>query len=45
LEKQLGKPVCLLDGEMISWYGSRAIAGVRYLRELQQQFSHHSGGA
>lgn len=33
LEKQLGKPVYLVDGEMMSWYGSRAIAGVRYLRE------------
>jgi len=34
LEKQTGKPVQLLDGEMMSWYGSRAIAGLRYLREL-----------
>jgi hypothetical protein len=34
LEKQVGKPVRLLDGEMMSWYGSRAIAGLRYLREL-----------
>ena len=24
-------PVRLIDGEMISWYGSRAIAGLRYL--------------
>lgn len=32
LEKQLGKPVQLVDGEMLSWYGSRAIDGLRYLR-------------
>lgn len=35
LEKQLGIPVLLVDGEMMSWYGSRALAGVRYLRELR----------
>jgi ABC-type Fe3+-hydroxamate transport system substrate-binding protein len=34
LEKQIGKPVRLVDGEMMSWYGSRALAGLRYLREL-----------
>ena len=34
LEKQLGKPVQLVDGEMLSWYGSRAIAGLRYLNKL-----------
>lgn len=34
LEKQIGKPVLLVDGEMMSWYGSRALAGVNYLREL-----------
>lgn len=26
--------VQLVDGELISWYGARAIAGVRYLRDL-----------
>lgn len=36
LEKQIGKPVQLLDGEMMSWYGSRAIAGLRYLRQLRK---------
>jgi hypothetical protein len=35
LERQLGIPVFLVDGEMMSWYGSRALAGVRYLRELR----------
>lgn len=37
LEKQIGKPVFLVDGEMMSWYGSRSVAGLRYLRELAQQ--------
>jgi ABC-type Fe3+-hydroxamate transport system substrate-binding protein len=36
LEKQLGKPVLLVDGEMMAWYGSRALAGLRYLRELRK---------
>ena len=35
LEKQLGIPVLLVDGEMLSWYGSRALAGLRYLREVR----------
>ena len=34
LERQIGKPVQLVDGEMLSWYGSRAIAGLAYLRQL-----------
>jgi hypothetical protein len=34
LERQLGKPVQLVDGERLSWYGSRAIEGVRYLAAL-----------
>jgi ABC-type Fe3+-hydroxamate transport system substrate-binding protein len=35
LERQLGIPVLLVDGEMMSWYGSRALAGLRYLREVR----------
>jgi hypothetical protein len=35
LEKRIGKPVRLVDGEMLSWYGSRAITGLRYLRALR----------
>lgn len=35
LEKQIGIPVLLVDGEMMSWYGSRAVAGMRYLAELR----------
>ena len=34
LEKQIGKPVYLVDGEMMSWYGSRSVAGLAYLRAL-----------
>ncbi len=29
----------LIDGELVSWYGSRAIAGLRYLRELRAQLT------
>ncbi|MBJ7311823.1 helical backbone metal receptor [Rugamonas sp. CCM 8940] len=36
LEKQIGKPVLLVDGEMLSWYGTRALQGLRYLRQLAQ---------
>lgn len=35
LERQVGIPVLLVDGEMMSWYGSRALAGVRYLRQVK----------
>jgi nitrate/nitrite transporter NarK len=31
-----GKQVRLIDGEMTSWYGSRAIAGLAYLREFRR---------
>ena len=37
LEKQIGKPVHLVDGEMMSWYGSRSLAGLGYLRALALQ--------
>jgi ABC-type Fe3+-hydroxamate transport system substrate-binding protein len=36
LERQIGKPVQLVDGEMMSWYGSRALAGLRYLRRIAE---------
>lgn len=29
------RPVARIDGEMVSWYGSRAILGLRYLAELR----------
>lgn len=38
LERQIGKPVALVDGEMLSWYGSRAVAGARYLGTLARDF-------
>ncbi|MEI8303051.1 MAG: helical backbone metal receptor [Burkholderiales bacterium] len=31
-----GVPVRLIDGEMVSWYGSRAIQGLRYLRQWRE---------
>lgn len=31
-----GKPVALIDGEMTSWYGSRAIAGIEYLANIRR---------
>jgi ABC-type Fe3+-hydroxamate transport system substrate-binding protein len=36
LRKQIGKPVRLVDGEMMSWYGSRSLAGLGYLRQLAE---------
>lgn len=36
LTTQLPEARCaLIDGEMVSWYGSRAIAGLAYLRALR----------
>lgn len=35
LQQELGKPVLLVDGEMLSWYGSRVIAGLDYLLTLK----------
>ena len=32
-----GKPVTLIDGEMTSWYGPRAIPGFAYLARLRRQ--------
>jgi ABC-type Fe3+-hydroxamate transport system substrate-binding protein len=34
LQGQIQKPVILVDGEMLSWYGSRAIQGLSYLAKL-----------
>ncbi|MGO9900893.1 MAG: helical backbone metal receptor [Solirubrobacteraceae bacterium] len=33
-----GAEASLIDGEMTSWYGSRAIEGLRYLAEYTQRF-------
>ena len=32
-----GKPALLIDGEMTSWYGPRAIAGLDYLKSFVQR--------
>lgn len=32
-----GRPVFLIDGEMTSWYGSRAVEGLDYLRAFRQR--------
>ncbi|MCM5682611.1 helical backbone metal receptor [Schlegelella sp. S2-27] len=34
VRRWLGRDVRLVDGELLSWYGPRAAAGVGYLREL-----------
>jgi ABC-type Fe3+-hydroxamate transport system substrate-binding protein len=34
IQDQTGKQVRLVDGEMTSWYGSRAIQGLRYLADF-----------
>lgn len=34
IQSELQKPCRLIDGEMTSWYGPRAIAGLRYLEEF-----------
>ena len=34
LQRQLSLPVSLIDGEMTSWYGPRAITGLRYLAKF-----------
>lgn len=34
---QVRRPVTRIDGEMVSWYGSRAIAGLRYLGGLRRR--------
>ncbi len=36
LEQQTKLPVHLIDGEMTSWYGPRAIAGLGYLAEFSR---------
>ena len=35
LQSQLGVPIDLIDGEMTSWYGGRAICGLAYLRNFR----------
>ncbi|MEP6608894.1 MAG: helical backbone metal receptor [Burkholderiaceae bacterium] len=42
LQPMLNVPVDLIDGEMTSWYGNRAIEGLAYLRDFRAA---RSGGA
>ncbi|TAH45060.1 MAG: cobalamin-binding protein [Betaproteobacteria bacterium] len=37
VEALAGRPAMLIDGEMASWYGSRVIAGLRYLAALRRE--------
>lgn len=39
LQSRLRKPVRLIDGEMTSWYGPRAIAGLAYLAAFSSRLS------
>lgn len=39
IQAATGKPARLIDGEMTSWYGPRAIAGLAYLREFATRAS------
>jgi len=32
-------PVTLIDGEMTSWYGARAIAGLEYLAQMRRDLA------
>ena len=39
LQQQTNLPVRLIDGEMTSWYGPRAIAGLRYLADFSRSMT------
>jgi len=39
LEQQTKLPVHLIDGEMTSWYGPRAIEGLRYLADFRRSIT------
>ncbi len=41
--KSLNTPALLIDGEYPSWYGVRAIEGLRYLSRLRGALQHQSG--
>lgn len=42
-EQLPGVRVALIDGEMVSWYGSRAIRGLAYLRQLRTRLAKSTG--
>ncbi|MFN4063991.1 MAG: helical backbone metal receptor [Parazoarcus communis] len=37
------RPAMLIDGEMVSWYGSRAVSGLRYLVQLRHALAGEAG--
>jgi hypothetical protein len=39
MQRETGKPTRLIDGEMTSWYGPRAVAGLRYLAEFSRSIT------
>lgn len=39
VERLSGRPAALIDGEMTSWYGSRAARGLRYLAALRRSLA------
>ena len=39
VEVLAGRPAALIDGEMTSWYGSRAATGLRYLAALRRSLA------
>jgi ABC-type Fe3+-hydroxamate transport system substrate-binding protein len=45
IRKATGKPVHLIDGEMTSWYGPRAIAGLAYLAAFSSRLSSPTAAA
>ena len=38
-----GRQIALIDGEMVSWYGSRAVHGLAYLRKLRSAHARVAG--
>ncbi|WP_332673423.1 helical backbone metal receptor [Aromatoleum sp.] len=43
-ERLARRPAALIDGEMTSWYGSRAAAGLRYLARLRRELAERDAG-
>lgn len=44
VERLSRRPSALIDGEMTSWYGSRAAAGLRYLAQLRRELAERDPG-
>ncbi|MBR0566993.1 ABC transporter substrate-binding protein [Azoarcus sp. L1K30] len=43
VESLAARPASLIDGEMASWYGNRAIEGLHYLANLRRRLARRSG--